>query len=162
MKYHISITLLCGILTTANCSLRAVEPTFDLKNKSTDAIYLMVKQNNTSLTNFQRVEQGSNFKLDLDINKPTFLEIHVCPNIGQCYLNDHTTFLATVKAGKTMYLKFDGKTLTPQKGNSKMGKTTQGYNTKNNVTRHDIKVTKGTTKGGNDDIGREFRRTKAQ
>lgn len=162
MKRNISISLLCGIVISSGSSLRAVEPTFALKNKSADAIYLIIKQNNKAVTDFQRVDKGSDFTFDLDINKPTFLEIHVCPNIGQCYLNDHTTLLATIKAGKTMYLKFDGKTLTPQKGNAKMGKTTQGYSTKNNVTRHDIKVTKGTTKGGNDDIGRVFRRTKAQ
>ncbi len=162
MKCHISVKIVCSLVIATGCSLVAVEPTFHLKNKSADTIQVDIKQNNASVTGLKSVTKGDDLELNLDISKPTFLEIHVCPNIGQCYINDHDTFIAKVNAGKKMYLKFDGKSLVPQKGNTKMGKTAQGYNIKNNVTRNDISVTKGTTKRGNSDIGHAFQQTKAR
>ena len=162
MKCHIYVKLFCSVVVTSGCSLFAVEPTFHLKNKSTDTIQIDIKQDNTSLTGLKSVAKDGDLELTLDTSKPTFLEIHVCPNIGQCYMGDHDTFIATVKAGKKVYLKFDGKSLVPQQGSTKTGKTTQGYDIKDNVTKRDISVTKGTTKRGNADIGRVFQQKKSQ
>jgi hypothetical protein len=162
MKFHVCVKLLCGVVVTGGCSLLAIEPTFNLKNKSTDTIQIDIKQDNRSLTGLKSVAKDDDLELNLDTSKPTFLEIHVCPNIGQCYINDHDAYLAKVNAGKKIYLKFDGESLVPQKGSTKTGKTTQGHTIKNNVTKKDISVTKGTTKRGNSDIGRVFQQKKSQ
>src|SRR5579862_5202798 len=163
MKCHaLTVKLFLSLVATTGCCLFADEPTFSLKNKSTETIHLDIKQNNTSITGLKSIAKDSDFESSLDTSKPTLLEIHVCPNIGQCFLNDHDTFFATINAGKTMYLKFDGKMLVPQKGSAKGGKTTKGHSTKNNVTKNDFSVTKGMTKSGNADIRRAFQKNKPQ
>ena len=159
--YTISLKLLGTTVLLSGFMLHAEAPTFHLKNKGADAIQIDIKQNNKSLTSLQPVAKNGTFEWNLDTSKPTLLEVHVCPNIGQCYMNDHDTFLVKINAGKTVYLKFDGKKVVPQKGNKKMDKTTYGYSTANNVTNKDISVLKGTTKKRNSDIGRIFQQRKS-
>src|SRR5580765_7179221 len=124
-------------------SIYAVNPNFHLKNKSADAIQIDIMQGSRSLAGgLQRVAKGSDFAYVIeDINKPTTLEIHYCPTAAFCKTNVPEKMVVTFKPGKTIYVKFDGKKVTPQKGSS--GKTTSGYDLKdkNNVTTTDIKIT---------------------
>jgi|GEM_PF-3539094 len=150
MKLVLRLLLITASATS--CGLFAVDPTFHLKNNNKDSIQIDIMQNNKSLTGLQRVAKGSEFPFQLDISKPTTLEIHYCPTPDYCKTNLPIKMIAKIKAGKTIYAKFDGKTIEPQKGDI-LGKTTSGYSTKNNIGKGDITVEGGGTKKSELGIG---------
>jgi len=159
MKLVLRLLLITASATS--CGLFAVDPTFHLKNNNKDSIQIDIMQNNKSLTGLQRVAKGSEFPFQLDISKPTTLEIHYCPTPDYCKTNLPIKMIAKIKAGKTIYAKFDGKTIEPQKGDI-LGKTTSGYSTKNNVGKGDMKVEGGGTKKSELGIGGMYKQEMPQ
>lgn len=131
--------LLCTIMGLSICALNADEPTFHLKNKSDANIQVMVMQGNAMRSKgFQAIVRNGALELDnITSNSPTKIELNYCFGDTNC-----TQFVAHFTQGKTIYIKFDGKSITPQEGTFLSGrtKTTDGYSLKNNVTTDDIEV----------------------
>jgi hypothetical protein len=122
------------------------DPTFHLKNNSSTSIQIDIIQGLSSVTGLKRVARGGEFAFPVDIILPTRLIIYYCPTASFCkeYLPEKYT--VDFKAGQTMYTKFDGTTLTPQKGNMITGKTTAGYPLNNNITLPNMWITHGARK----------------
>jgi len=119
------------------------DPTFHLKNNSSNAIQIDIVQGLSSVTGLKRIAKGGEFAFQVDITQPTRLTLYYCPTASFCkeYLPEKYT--VDFKVGQTMYIKFDGTTLVPQKGNMLTGRTTAGYSLKNNTAADNMWITHG-------------------
>lgn len=144
MNVKILLLISAPVLALSNF-LYSSNATLHLKNNSADSIQIDIMQNNKTISGLKRVAKGGELTLELDINKPTTADIHYCPTATYCKTNLPDKMTASFKPGKTIYVKFDGKKVAPQKGNPITGKTTAGYSTKNNVAKADISVKGGKT-----------------
>jgi|GEM_PF-1915190 len=156
MKFALRLLLIPALAISGGlCAM--IPPTFHLKNNSKDTIQINIIQDGSSVfkiapVGLRSVAKGGEFPFQLDISKPTTLEIGYCPTADYCKTSLPAKMIAKIKAGKTVYIKFDGKTIEPQKGDI-LGKTTKGYSTKNNVDKGDMKVEGGGTKKSELGIG---------
>ena len=143
MKYYIeSMKLLCLVVLASITTCYAVDPTFHLKNNSSGEIQYELMQQTKSLTGgVKTVAKGHSGKFHVDISKPTILYLYYCLTAESCKTklpqegSVHKTKV-NFPAGKTIYIKFDGKHITSQKGTK--NQTSEGYNTEHNVTNDDI------------------------
>ena len=110
------------------------------KNKGTQTVVIGVA--NASLGHEEKrfqvqASQGANIVLDL--KSDTQLSIYNCKGLVECYQYGHTTLLVRARftPQKTIYVKWDGNQITPQKGI--LGKNDDGLSLKHNVTQKDIK-----------------------
>jgi len=141
MKRAPRILLIIALATSFG--IFAADPMFHLKNNSADAIQIDITQNGKSLLKrLESVKENGDFTLHtVDTKKDTVLDIHFCPTADWCKKLSPKKFSITIFASpvqnKTVYIKFDGKKIEPQKGDL-LGKTTKGYSNKNNVTSKDF------------------------
>ncbi len=139
------------ILTAAMASsaIYAVDTNFVLKNGSNvGPIQIDVMQNGKSVSGGLRsIAKGSEYFLNIPITSPTTMELNYCATASSCKTELPEKLIVKFPANKTMYIKFDGKQIEPQKGDL-LGRTTgenSGLSTKNNVTKNDISITRGQT-----------------
>ena len=135
------------LILTGQISLVAIDPTFHLKNNSTGIIQINITQGGRSLftlkpTHLRPIAKGGEFAFQVDTSKPTALELYYCPTAEFCKTNNPEKLIARFTENKTIYIKFEGKKIEPQKGNPITGNSTSGYSLKNNVTVQDISVIK--------------------
>jgi hypothetical protein len=108
-------------------------PNFHLKNKSNEAIQVNVTQNNSSVTQeIKTIGKDRSLALDLAINKSTTIELYFCPTATWCKTKLPRKLTAQCAPGQTLYIKFNGSKLEPQKGDL-FGNTTEGYDLSNNI-----------------------------
>lgn len=148
MKFYImSYRFLYVALLTSGTLIYATDPTFHFKNNSSGEIQYELLQGQKSITGgVKLLHKGKSGKFNVDISKPTTIHLYYCLTPESCKTTApvagkvHKTKV-TFPANKTIYIKFDGKNITPQKGVK--GKNSEGYNTDNNVTSDEITEIKG-------------------
>ena len=129
---NIRFLLTFSVMLIAYSNVHAI-PNFHLKNKSTEPIQVNVMQAGTSATKgAQSIGKDQALALDLNDKKVTIIELFFCPTASWCKTKLPRKLTAQCAPGETMYIKFNGSKLEPQKGDL-FGKTTEGYVLSNNV-----------------------------
>ena len=140
IKLHKPIRVIA--LTTALIGgvVCAADETFELKNNSADSIQITLSQYGDYITKLTPIAKGRSFAFKVNTKTQTVLTIHYCPTKDACKTKLPEKLTAIIQPGKTIYVKFDGKKITPQDGNKLTDKTTSGFSTKNNVKATDIQI----------------------
>jgi hypothetical protein len=154
-----------GLLFSYSICAENGDPVFQLKNKSKLPINFRIIQEGSVLTiqedlvylegpasgwvELKPDESKEYFTSALDLSKHTQMELNYCKSKDDCpTARKHKpmpyTMMVEFTPNKTIYIKWDGKTIKPQMGGvgikAKRKKTIDGYSLENNVTRKDIKI----------------------
>jgi hypothetical protein len=140
-------------------------PAFQIKNNSKFPIAIKLIQQDRVLKikgeDLVEIEPHATWELSsLDISKPTMMELNYCKSKDNCPALEKKTvtvslgqkkeirsekslpfsLMATFEPNKTIYIKWNGKTIKPQTGRRGKKKTAEGYSLENNVTTDDITI----------------------